>query len=69
MSVPRKPRRMPRDHAPELCQRTERAMPNDEPFEILRDLADERARWVIEHDPRRHLHDNIARRLKSTPTA
>ncbi len=57
MTARRAPKRMPPDRALELCQRTERAMPNDEPVEILRDSADERARWVIEHDPRRHLYD------------
>jgi hypothetical protein len=69
MSAPRKSKRMPRDVAPEFCNRSERALPDDEPVEILRDLADERARWVIEHDPRRRFYDNTVWPAKGAPTA
>lgn len=69
MSDRRTPRRMPRDITPEFAQCIEHALPNDEPLEILRDVADERARWAIEHDPRRRLYDNTVWPAKSLPTA
>jgi len=44
---------MPRDDAPEVMLGRGRALPNDEPIEIVRHITDELARFAVEHDSRR----------------